>query len=128
MPGWLDRTGNPDGGVGRWSLGVELEFRGRVALGTLHESTVTNAAKILWAYLTQNHLLQTRRSDRGAIDGGLSRRLLENEDNEATAAVNERRRQIGNLATYTDDPDGQTIGGATDNEEVDGAHGSSVLV
>ena len=98
-----------------------------MTLGALHESTVTNTAKILWAYLTQNHLLRTGRSSRGAIDSGLSGRLLENEDNEAVAAVHERRRQIGNSATYTDDPDGQTIGGATDNEEINGAHDSTVL-
>ena len=100
-----------------------------MALGTLHESTVTNTAKILWTYLTQHHLLRAGRSDRGVIDAHLSQRLLENEDNEATTAVvDERRRQIGNSATYTDDPDGQTIAGTTDNEEINEAHGSNVLV
>jgi hypothetical protein len=99
-----------------------------VTLGTFHESTVTNTAKILWAYLTQNRLLQTERSDRGVIDAGLSGRLLENEDNEAVAAVYERQQHIRNSATYTDDPDRQTIGGATDNEEINGAHSSNVFV
>jgi len=83
---------------------------------------------ILWAYLTQNHLLWTRRSDRGTIAARLSERLLENEESEEVAAGNERRRQIENSGTYTDDPDGQTVPGAVEEEEVNGVHGGNVLV
>ena len=98
-----------------------------MALGTLHEPTVINTAKIPFAYLTQNHLLRTRRSDRGAIDARLTGRLLGNEDHEEAAVVNERRRQLESSDIYTDEPDGQTIGGVTDNEEINGARGSNVL-
>ena len=80
-------------------------------------------AKILLAYMTQNHLFWTGRSGRGAIGARLYRGLLENEE---VAAVNERRRRIENSGTYTDEPDEQTIAGAADNEEINGAHGSSV--
>lgn len=77
--------------------------------------------------MTQNRPPWTGRSDRGAIDARLSGRLLEDEE---ASAVNERRRQIAHSGTYTDDPDGDavqpTLEGATDNEEVNRAHGSSV--
>ena len=97
-----------------------------MTLGTLHGSTITNTAKILLA-LTQNHLFWTGRSDREAIAARLSGRLHENEESDEVAAVYERRRQIQNSGTYTDDPDGQTIAGAADNEEANGVHGSNVL-
>jgi hypothetical protein len=76
----------------------------------------------------QNHLFWTGRSGRRAIEAPFPRRLLENEENEGIAAVDDRRRDLENSAAYTDDPDGQTIAGATDHEEINGAHGSNVLV
>jgi|SRR3984957_9102052 hypothetical protein len=95
----------------------------------LHESTVINTGKILLAYMAQNRLPWTGRSDRGAIAARLSGRLLENEE---AAAVDERQQRIADSGTYTDDPDGDIIRqsreGAADDEEINGAHGNNAIV